>query len=85
LSLGKFRALSESRDTPGWHFDEMATTRPDGSANAAPLLRSNPKLRSRKYRETLATVAPVNLDGFGMRNGESFRRRRADDLGLYST
>jgi hypothetical protein len=31
----------------------------------------------------LATLALVNIDGFGMRNGVDFRRRRADDLGLY--
>jgi hypothetical protein len=31
----------------------------------------------------LATLALVNIDGFGMRNGDDFRRRGADDLGLY--
>jgi PadR family transcriptional regulator PadR len=31
----------------------------------------------------VATLARVNIDGFGMRNGDDFRRRRADDLGLY--
>jgi hypothetical protein len=30
----------------------------------------------------LARLALVNIDGFGMRNGDDFRRRRADDPGL---
>jgi hypothetical protein len=33
--------------------------------------------------EMVATVPPLIIDDFGMRNGDDFRRRRADDLGLY--
>jgi hypothetical protein len=61
---------------------ECLTIYPE-SINTSPSRMSNPKSRLRTIHGNGGPVPLLIIDDFGMRNGDDFRRRRADDLGLY--